>query len=105
MREYVYLGRDNTIELQLLADKTPLTALQMQAITKIELIYNGQTISSQTNPDAFDWSTREAEGVVIIALGDISISAGTDLAADLIIYDAENTNGIVWSSFTLKVEG
>lgn len=104
MRETVYLGRDNTIELELSVDGTPLTASQMQAITRLELIYNGQTISSETEPDAFDWSTREAQGVVILALGSVSMATGTDLAADLIVYSSDNPNGIKWPSFTLKVE-
>lgn len=104
MREYVYLGRDNTIERQLLADGTALTALQMQAITRMDLVYNGQTINSDDNPEAFDWSTRESEGVVIFALSGLSISTGTDLAADLYVYDAEHVNGIRWGSFSLSVE-
>lgn len=103
MRETVYLGRNNTIELQLLEDSTALTTAQMQAITRMDLIYNGVTISSQENPSAFDWSTREDEAVVIISLGGLEISIGMDLAADLIVYDAQNTDGIVWASFNLKV--
>jgi hypothetical protein len=109
MGEIVYLGRDNTFELKLLekrpgANPEALTQDQMEAITRIDLIYSGTTISSQTNSSAFDWSTRQTEGVVIFALGGLDIPVGSDLAVELIVYDAEHPNGILWGSFSLKVE-
>ena len=103
MREIVYLNRDNTIDRQLLADGSVLTALQMQAINRIDLIYNGQTFSSDDHPSVFDWTSRAAEGAVVISAGALPIQIGTDLNADLIIYDPSNPNGIRWCSFSLKV--
>ncbi|BBO73871.1 hypothetical protein DSCW_12880 [Desulfosarcina widdelii] len=103
--EHVYLGLNNTIDLQLKADGIALTAEQMQSITKIVLVFKELSISSDEHPDSFDWTTREDEGVVIMALGTLPIlPAGTDPLAYLKIYDSENPNGVYWGNFILTVE-
>ena len=103
MGEIVYLGRDNTFELQLLEQGLPLSQSDMAVITRIDLIFNGATVSSQDNPEALDWTSRAAEAVVVFDLGGLSLSTGTDLSTVLIVYDASHPNGLVWATFTLKV--
>lgn len=90
LREIVYLNRDNTIDLQL---KNDGNVANLSGTTKMELIVNGTTISSVTSPDAFDWSA--GNGKLVLALGAENLSAGSYIAK-LIVYDADNTDGIVW---------
>lgn len=105
VHERIYLGSDNTIDLQLKADGVALTAEQMSGISKIVLTFKGVSISSDDYPAAFDWATRGDEGVIIMDLGTLPIlSAGTDPLAGLKIYDSENTNGVFWGNLILTVE-
>jgi len=98
MREIVYLNRDNVIDLQLQADGS---AVDLTPVTRMTLTLDGTTtIDSQTSPGAFDWSG--GNGVVVLALGGESIGPGR-YAAELAVYDAVNTQGIVWGGFDLTV--
>lgn len=96
--ETVWLDHDNTIDLVLTADGS---AVDLSSVTKMELEIGDDTIiDSATSADAFDWS--EGDGKLILALGGETITAGT-YTATLIVYDATNTDGIVWDQFTLVV--
>lgn len=104
--EYVYVGRDNTIDLLLKADGVVI-ALDT-AVTRMDLkfsdrIYGTQYLTSVDYPTAFDWVTRGADGIVILKLGDIELTAGKDTKVELIVYDNVNTNGIVWGVVPIKV--
>ena len=93
--EYVYNGKDNTIDVLL---KEGGDAVDLSAVTRMVLKDLGGewTIDYDTAPSAFDWDTG-VTGKVIIALGDQSITAGKYWVR-LIVYDAVNTNGIVWGN-------
>jgi len=97
LREIVYLNRDNTIDMILKADGS---AVDLSSVTKMELIIDETTISSLTSPDAFDWS--EGSGKLILALGDEDIDAGS-YDAQLIVYDVDNPDGIMWSYINIVV--
>jgi hypothetical protein len=104
--EYVYVGRDNTIDLLLKADGVVI-ALDA-AVTKMEMkfssrLFGAEYINSESNPGVFDWDTKGADGIVIIALGGLAITAGKDSKVELIVYDNVNTNGIVWGTVPIKV--
>lgn len=109
--EYGYINSDapakeydNSIDFVLKADGTNLTVMQMQAITKVELVYMGTAYSSATHASAFDWSTYESDAKLLVYPGRISgLSAGHDRQARIIIYDSGHTNGIVWDDFELKI--
>jgi len=99
----VIVDRDNTFALQLIKNKVVLTTNEMQAITKVGLKFNGTEYESDTYPDGeFDWATREAEGVVVFKLGG-TLSAGRDTKAEVIIYSATETLGVVWKTIDVKV--
>jgi len=96
--EIVYLGADNVIDLVLLEDGA---AVNLGGVTKMSLDFEGTIISSDTSPDAFDWST--GEGKLSLALGAESIATAL-YNAKLMVYDAENTNGIVWGKLRIVVK-
>jgi hypothetical protein len=97
--ERVYKNRDNTNDLLLKADGV---AIDLSAITKMELIGDGWSVDSTTNPAVFDFSA--GGGVVVLSLGGVEgMSAGKGWV-DIIVYDSDNTNGVNWGSFPIYVE-
>lgn len=96
--EIVYLGADNVIDLVLLED---CIAVDLSGVTKMTLDFDGTKIDSGTSPEAFDWSA--GDGKLSLALGAESIVTAI-YDAELVVYDAENTNGIVWGSFKVVVK-
>lgn len=105
--EFVYIGRDNAIDLLLSADGVA-TDLVAGNVNRMDLrLCQGrtevQTISSTTAPAAFDWTTAGATGRVILALGDLFTEAAR-YTAHLVVYDPDNANGIEWGTFPLRVK-
>lgn len=98
-REVVYLGRDNTVDLQILADGIPV---DLSSITKYELkdTQCSWLVSSLTSPTAFDDSL--GDGKLTISLGEEVIPVG-DQSAWLILYDANHQDGIIWCKVLLTV--
>lgn len=99
--ETVYLGRDNTIDLLLKADGV---ITDLTPITKVDIVDIGcsWSINSDDSTDAFDWSSG-ADGVLRLSLGAETVPAGS-YRARVIIYDASNTEGIVWGEIKLTFE-
>ena len=110
--EYVYLGRDNRIDLVLLADGD---VPQLDSITSMRLEVGSTSLDSQTHAGVFDWtqtvSAEEAalhDGVsegdpkVVLALGGQEISPGS-YEARLILFDSGNPNGLVWGHIPILV--
>lgn len=89
--EYVYLGRDNTIDLSLTENGVALTDLT--PVTRMILNLNDVVVDSDIEIDAFDWTT----GTLILSLGNLitPLIAGS-YSGQLITYDIQNPNGIVW---------
>jgi ABC-type phosphate transport system substrate-binding protein len=112
VRETIYADRDNPIALVLQEDDENITEAQMLAITKIGIKYdpdsndnddnNGLYYNSDDHGTKFDWTTYADEAKIVMKLGTI-LPVGADRAAELIIYNAANTNGIVWSQLYLTV--
>ena len=99
-REVVYLGRDNTVDLQLLANGVPI---DLDAVTKFELkdvLCGWDTIDSTTSPTAFD--KTKGNGTLVLNLGDEGISPG-DQSAWLILYDVLHDDGVVWGKIFFSV--
>lgn len=92
LRETSYIGRDNAIDLQLLADGA---AVDLSSVTRVILRDVACTweVDSSTSPGAFDWSA--GDGVISLILGDEAITAGA-YSCWLIVYDPTNTDGVVW---------
>lgn len=98
--EFVYRQRDNTIDLQLLAAGK---VMSLADVTRMDVVAaDGEwSVSSETAPDAFDWSA--GNGMVTIALGLQAIPAGRHTAR-LVVFDPSTRNGIVWGEIKLNVK-
>ena len=96
MSETVYKGRNSPF-LVTIEDVAgaPYTESAMGDITRARLKVNGEYADSNEHGDAFDWETYASRGQIIIDIGLIDFDAGTDTAAELIIYDATYTSGRV----------
>jgi len=108
LREKVYLNRDNTIKLGLLADGVPIDASRLTRIIAKLTDDAGSvtTFDSNTDVNAFDWTSETAQvsdtetGILVLALQDAVTppSVGNDYVLDLIVYDDANPSGLVWDS-------
>ena len=112
--EKVYLNRDNSIKLGLTADGVAVDASTLTRVVMKVTDSAGTTLTYDSNfePSVFDFTTETAQvsdtitGILVIKLQEASSPppAGDDYTANLIVYDANNTNGIDWdSSFPLQV--
>lgn len=105
-RETIYIGRNNSIELILKANNT---AQSLSSVTHMEFVISGTTYSSVT-AGYFDWQDRgtssgSTTGWVSLTFGNApGITPGT-YTAELIVYDAGNTNGILWGEIPLRIRG
>lgn len=108
MTETFYADRDNEreITMQMRDDDTDelrdLTEAEMSAITKVEIHYDDTYYDSDTYASGFDWTTYASSAKLVLKLGNI-LPVGRDRKAELIIYDAIHTNGIVWDQMDIKV--
>jgi len=109
--ETVYNSRDNTIDLLLKSDSSgSMAAEDLSSVTRMVLQIGTAAdpdsiaeIDSDDDASIWDWTTGTT-GKVTIDLGGESITAGSNYLARLIVYDAANTNGIVWGYFRLDVK-
>lgn len=97
--ETVYLGRDNSIDLQLVADGV---VAALSSVTRIDVVSaQGEwAVSSSDAPEAFDWSA--GNGMVDISLGQQGIPPGRH-SCFLVVYDQGNPHGIVWDKLRLII--
>jgi hypothetical protein len=108
MAEKIYVDYDNVIHL-LLKENGIVTNLTdsgdyARSISKAAVLFKGQIIDSTNFPDAFDWDTSGTSGIIEIDIAKTSgLETGTDSAAELILYDPDNLNGVVWGTFALTV--
>jgi len=101
--ETFYIGKDNASKLLLSNDGV---AQDISSLTKVEVRYDGTTYSSEDYADAFDWTTYGEDGYLILKMGLISAitESGMDIAAEIIAYDSDNINGIVWGTFEVEMK-
>lgn len=94
--EYAYIGRDNTIDVQLQDDTvTPgtLANTDLSNATKVEVIIDYTTrYDSVSNPDVV-WF--ETSGIVHIALGSKVTEPGK-IKLEIVVYDNLNDDGVAW---------
>ena len=100
--EYVYLGRDNTIDLLLKADGT---ATDLASVTKITASFNNVLISSTDNEAGLiTWDVDGYDtGEIRIAVGGETIPGGKYNKVPIIVYDATNTTGVHWGYIPVEV--
>lgn len=104
--EIVFIGRDNAIDLQLQDDsQTPgtLNNTDLSAATKVEVVINdGNSYDSTANPTVVMFNP--VTGVVTLKLGTM-FTAENVYDAQIVVYDAVNTNGVLWNpKFSLDVK-
>lgn len=102
IKETVYLTRDNAIDLLLSAD-TP--DIDYAGVTRVDLldVACAWSVLSTTSPGALTWSVVAGGLRLVLKLGEEPIPVGTHKAR-VILYDATNTDGVVWGDIGLSVK-
>ena len=113
IREDVYINRDNRIDLLLKADNQDGNGKVAQDLSSILTVVLKDVsgtladISSAEHSGVFDWSTPSQTGVMWLTLGAVFGAIEDFVAGDyifeLILYDDEYTNGIVFDRFAIRV--
>jgi len=100
--EIVWLGHDNTIDLQLTASSS---AQSLNAVTKITATFGSTLVSgSSRSTGAITWQNSGwSTGEIRMDLGSQSISAG-EYNVPIIVYTASYANGIVWGKVPVVVK-
>ena len=98
--ETVWLGHDNTIDLVLKKDGVALTDDEMDAITQITVTFGSILITSTNQADdPIRWRVNGYEtGEIRISVGGESIPPRVYDNVWITVYDAANTDGVVWST-------
>jgi hypothetical protein len=102
-KEPIYKDRDNTIDRLLKIDDI---AADLSGVTKMELIFPdvADPVSSADSADVFDWSI--GDGKLFLSLGHIGfLTAGQWYSPELIVYDANNPDGVNWGIIRFRVKG
>ena len=108
--EYAYIGRDNSIDVQLLDDGVPkditvLTRVRLELFDQADLAAAPVVVDSTIVPSAFDWSAQGISGILMISLGAV-LAVVADYNVRMIVYDSSAVNGIVWThEITVGCEG
>ena len=102
MSECVYIGHDNQLRLIL---KQSSVASDLASVTKIHLVIGTVTVSSVNGAsDPIRWAQAGyATGEVRMDLGGQSLRAGTYRHCPVVVFDATNTEGIVWGADGLDI--
>jgi hypothetical protein len=97
IEETVYINRDNTIELVLSVDGQPINH---SCISRVQLLMGASALDSEVLSTLFDLTHSDR---LILELGGAGLAAGRH-AAQLIIYDSGDPNGLVWGNLVLDVK-
>lgn len=108
LREKIFLNRDNAIKLGLTADGMPIDASTLTRVI-VKLTDDAGTVYTyDSNSDAgvFDYTSETAQvsdtetGILVMKIQDAASPppAGDDYVLDLILYDAQNADGIHWDA-------
>lgn len=110
IRKEVWLGADNTFDLQFISTTVDRveTVVPLTNVTKIEMylvpdsgpIIAFATSLNEANP-TIDWWSPDTEGVATFKLGQLLESMAArpvGYSVEIQLYDAVNTEGLVWFS-------
>lgn len=92
IRSYIYLDRDNSIDLTLYENQV---IKDLAMVTRVTVTIDSVTIDSDTTPSAFDWTTDTKK--LSLILGFQELQQG-DYFATLVIYSIDHLHGIVWAN-------
>ena len=103
IRELLYLGRDNTIDIRLMDAGV---SKNLTNATKIQVTFgSGVTIDSETSPTLFSGVTSTT-GAVSFTFGSLSyLASGATYNAEVIVYDGGHLSGTHWGTIPVKVIG
>lgn len=93
VNEIIYCGKDNVFIVEYQKNGS---IYDFTNTTKIEFILNDKSVNSDDNPEYFDYSTG-TDGRIIFKLGAAGYLSEDTGNAEVIVYDASNTGGIVFS--------
>lgn len=96
LRETLWLGRDNTIDLALIVDGK---RINHTSITRCIVDFGSVQVDSSTASDAFSFTASK----LILKLGETQIQPGV-YSMKVITFDAANMNGIVWGFIPVEVK-
>jgi len=96
-REIIWNGRDNTIDFVLYADQDSGCTIQnLSSVTHVAVTFgSGTTISSATSPELFPGGVTSSVGELNLQFGNANLAPGA-YKSELIVFDATNSNGLVW---------
>ena len=96
----IYTGRDTNIKYQLLDQGAPK---DLSNLSKIDLIFTSSVKVSGTvgTTAPLDFSTVPTE--LVLKFSDVVIPSGSYPSIKLIVYDADNPNGLIWGEIALVV--
>ena len=104
--ETLYLDHDNSVDFILKAKGIALTDNQMDTITQITATVEDTlilTLAANKASGPIKWrQTGYDTGEIKLFFGDQTLTKGT-YKVWIVIYDAINTDGIVWGFFQLKI--
>ena len=101
-REIIYLQRDNAIDVLL---KSEGSAEDLSGVSQIDVVISGVTMSSASSPALFSGVTA-TNGIITLKFGSATevLSSGK-FNAEMIVYDSDNINGVVWGEIPILVKG
>ena len=100
--EPIYLGHDNTINLQLTADSV---AVDTSGFTKVTATLESEagvkltvtTLAAAKATGSIKWDQSGYDtGEIRIKFGDQSLTGGQRHTLKVVAYDSTNTDGVVW---------
>ncbi len=94
-----YRSRDNIFTVALENCGVPVN---LNGITKMELLFPDFIIDSKNNPEVFDWS--KGAGIIEFRLGNLQEIRPGKYLPSLILYDQTNPNGVNFGKFSLEVK-
>ena len=102
IKEFIFNGRDNSTDLIL---KSNRVAVSLVSVNRIDLVVDGSVLVSDVVAGSgviiWDQSITEEVGKVMIKIGTLAANQRLAIGVydfDLIVYDNDNPNGIVWRS-------
>ncbi len=94
--EIVYIGKDNSIVLSLMKDNVAITHTD---ITRCQALVGATLLDSNSTPALFNLTQIDR---ITLKFGQAGLVAGR-YPVTLTVFDAVNTNGIVWGEFPVVV--
>ena len=93
LEEFIYVGNDNSFTDEF---KLDFDLYDFTNTTKIVFTLNAKSVDSVTNPAYFDFSTG-TDGRVEFKMGGAGFVAADSGLARIVVFDAGNTNGVVFA--------